>query len=57
MNIPSDYKIGYESASKVAPEKASNYAAHTLIADPVAEARTHCYVPEFIRASRNTRRG
>ena len=40
MNIPSDYKMGYEKASKVAPEMASNYVAHSLIADPVAEAMT-----------------
>ena len=40
MNIPSDYKMGYERACKVAPEMASNYVAHSLIADPVAEAMT-----------------
>ena len=40
MNIPSDYKMGYEKDSKVAPEMASNYVAHSLIADPVAEAMT-----------------
>ena len=40
MNIPSDYNVGYERARKVAPEMASNYMAHTLIGDPVAEAMT-----------------
>ncbi len=38
MNIPSDYHAGYEKARKVAPEMASNYIAHTLIGDPLAEA-------------------
>ena len=40
MNIPHDYQVGYAKARKVAPEMASNYLAHTHIADPVAEAMT-----------------
>ena len=39
-NIPSDYHVGYERALKVAPEMASNYVAHTLVGDPLAEAMT-----------------
>ena len=40
MNIPHDYQVGYAKARKVTPEMASNYLAHTHIADPVAEAMT-----------------
>ena len=40
MHIPTDYSAGYEEARKIAPEMASNYIAHTLIGDPVAEAMT-----------------
>ena len=39
MVLPSDYKVGYEKARKVAPEIASNYVAHTRIGDPLGEAR------------------
>ena len=37
MNIPTDYRPGYEKARAVAPDIASNYVAHTLIGDPLAE--------------------
>ncbi len=37
MNIPTDYGPGYEKARAVAPDIASNYVAHTLIGDPLAE--------------------
>ena len=40
MNIPTDYKQGYEEARAVAPEIADKYIAHTHIGDPVAEAMT-----------------
>ncbi len=40
MYIPTDYSAGYEKARKIAHEMASNYIAHTLIGDPVAEAMT-----------------
>ena len=38
MNIPTDYRQGYEEARAVAPDIADNYVAHTLIGDPVGEA-------------------
>ena len=38
MNIPTDYKLGYEKARVVAPDIAANYIVHTSIGDPVAEA-------------------
>ena len=38
MNIPTDYRQGYEKARAVAPDIADNYVAHTLIGDPVGEA-------------------
>ena len=38
MEIPSDYRIGYEKAKAVDPEMASNYVAHTMIGDPEADA-------------------
>ncbi len=38
MNIPSDYRLGYEKARAIAPDVASNYVAHTLIGDPLGEA-------------------
>ena len=38
MEIPSDYKTGYEKAKAVDPEMASNYVAHTMIGDPEADA-------------------
>ena len=38
MNIPIDYRPGYEKARAIAPEMASNYVAHTLLGDPVGEA-------------------
>ena len=37
MNIPLDYRPGYENARVVAPEIASKYVEHTLIGDPLAE--------------------
>ena len=40
MNIPTDYREGYEKARQFEPEIASNYVAHTLIGDPLAEAMT-----------------
>ena len=40
MNIPTDYKAGYERAHAVAPDIAANYLKHTLIGDPLAEAMT-----------------
>jgi len=36
--MPTDYLPGYEQARAIDPEMASNYVAHTLIGDPVAEA-------------------
>ena len=38
MNIPSDYIEGYAKARAVAPDLADNYIAHTMIADPQADA-------------------
>ena len=38
MEIPTDYKLGYEKARAVAPDIAANYIAHTHIGDPLAEA-------------------
>ena len=40
-DMPTDYLSGYEQARAVDPEMASNYVAHTLIADPVAEAASN----------------
>ena len=40
MNIPTDYKVGYEKARAVAPDIAAKYVAHTHIADPLGEAMT-----------------
>ena len=40
MNIPTDYKQGYEEARAVAPEIADNHIMHTHIGDPLAEAMT-----------------
>ena len=40
MNIPTDYKAGYENARAVMPDIAANYVKHTLIGDPLAEAMT-----------------
>ena len=37
MNIPLDYRTGYEKARAAAPEIASKYIEHTLIGDPLAE--------------------
>ncbi len=37
MKIPSDYIEGYETARPLDPEMASNYVAHTTIADPEAD--------------------
>ena len=33
MNIPTDYRQGYEKARAVAPDIADNYVAHTLIGE------------------------
>ena len=38
MNIPADYRQGYEKARVVKPDLADKYVAHTLIGDPVGEA-------------------
>ena len=38
MNIPTDYKQGYEKAYTAAPDIAANYVKHTLIGDPLGEA-------------------
>ena len=38
MNIPTDYKPGYEKARAIAPDIADNYIAHTHIGDPLGEA-------------------
>ena len=37
MKIPSDYNLGYERAAKLGNGVASNYLAHTLVGDPLAE--------------------
>ena len=38
MEIPTDYKLGYEKARAAAPDIAANYIAHTHIGDSLAEA-------------------
>lgn len=38
MEIPTDYTQGYEKARALEPDIASNYVAHTMIGDPVADA-------------------
>ena len=38
MNIPTDYKEGYEKAQAVAPDVAAKYIAHMGIGDPLGEA-------------------
>ena len=40
MNIPTDYKPGYEKAHAIAPDIADKYIAHTHLGDPLAEAMT-----------------
>ncbi len=40
LNIPTDYRAGYEKAIQLAPEMAYNYVAHTRVGDPLAEAMT-----------------
>ena len=40
MDIPTDYKQGYEKARAIAPDLAANYIAHAHIGDPLAEAMT-----------------
>ena len=40
MNIPTDYKQGYEKARTLAPEIADKYIAHMHIGDPLGEAMT-----------------
>ncbi len=37
MNIPTDYRPGYQKARAVSPEVADKYIAHTHIGDPVAD--------------------
>ncbi len=41
MNIPTDYEPGYERASALEPEIASNYVAHTNVGDDEADAVVH----------------
>ena len=48
-NIPADYVAGYENARQVAPETASNYVAHTLMGDPLAEALAELETGESMR--------
>ncbi len=38
MKIPTDYEPGFERASALEPEVASNYIAHTNVGDPEADA-------------------
>ena len=38
MEVPSDYRAGYEKARLVCKETADNYIAHTLVGDPVMDA-------------------
>ena len=38
MQVPSDYKAGYEKARLVDKETADNYVAHTRVGDPVMDA-------------------
>ena len=38
MNIPTDYKPGYEKARAIKSDIADNYIAHTHIGDPLGEA-------------------
>ena len=38
MEVPSDYKAGYEKARLVDKETADNYLAHTHVGDPVMDA-------------------
>ena len=38
MNMPTDYLANYQKASALDPEIASNYVAHTVIGDPLADA-------------------
>ena len=38
MEVPSDYRAGYERARLVDQETSDNYIAHTLIGDPVMDA-------------------
>ena len=38
MNIPTDYKPGYEKARAIKPDIADNYIAHTHIGDPLGES-------------------
>lgn len=38
MNMPTDYLTGYPKASALDPETTSNYVAHTVIGDPLADA-------------------
>ena len=38
MQMPTDYRAGYEKAGLVDQETADNYIAHTLVGDPVMDA-------------------
>ncbi len=40
MNMPTDYKPGYEKAHAIEPDIADKYIAHTHLGDPLAEAMT-----------------
>ena len=60
MNIPTDYKPGYEKARAIKADIADNYIAHTHIGDPLGEAMAEDLVecgPEdsrrFITAAMN----
>lgn len=38
MQLPNDYRPGYEAARAIDPARASNYIEHTLMGDPEADA-------------------
>ncbi len=38
MEVPSDYRTGYEQARLIDQKTADNYIAHTIIGDPVMDA-------------------
>lgn len=40
LDIPADYRPGYEKARAVMPDVSDRYVEHTLIGDPLAEAMT-----------------
>ena len=37
VDIPTDYRSGYEKAHALMPDIADKYVAHTLIGDPLAD--------------------